>query len=144
MGEFFQTKAICCFSPALNRSGSTKRRDGKTTEWWLILACDREIGSYLRSLYRMKNHGVRSLNEPLWGTHVSVIRDEKPPNLEAWKRLEGCELEIEYSREVEIHGGYAVAAAHSEAALDYREELGLPREPPFPLHMTIGNLKTSG
>ena len=29
----------------------------------------------------------------------------------------------------------------SAAARDYRERLGLPREPTYPLHLTIGNLK---
>ena len=105
------------------------------------MRCDREIGSYLRSLYSTASHRVTQLKEPLWGTHVSVIRDERPPMLERWKELEGESLTIRYSNEIEIFGDYAVVAAHCKEALDYREAIGLPREPELPLHMTIGNLK---
>ena len=89
----------------------------------------------------MATNRVSQLSEPLWGTHVSVIRDEKPPSLTHWKRLEGAELLVTYSNQVEIYSTYAVVSASCEMALDYREELGLSREPALPLHLTIGNLK---
>ncbi len=38
-------------------------------------------------------------------------------------------------------GDYVLYPVRCEAALDYRERLGLPREPRYPLHLTIGNLK---
>jgi hypothetical protein len=107
----------------------------------MILECDRDIGRYLRSLYWTANHRIRQLSEPLWGTHVSVIRDEKPPRLDPWKPLEGQPLEIHYGPSVEIHGSYAFVPVQCDAVLDYRESLGLPRNPEFPLHMTIGNFK---
>jgi hypothetical protein len=144
MSELHETTGTFRFSPPLGRGGSTVRRDGVTTEWWLILECDREIGSYLRFLFAKERHGVEELNEPLWGTHVSVIRDEKPPELAAWKAPEGDAVKLFYSQEVEIHSGYAAVPVVCEDVLDYREKLGLPREPKFPLHMTIGNLKPRG
>ncbi|MEM7015267.1 MAG: hypothetical protein AAF585_27740 [Verrucomicrobiota bacterium] len=143
MGDWFETRGICEFAPSLNAKGKTTRRDGKSTEWWMILRCDREIGAYLRKLYAMSTHGVSELQEPLWGTHVSVIRDEEPPNLDRWRELEGAELTVRYSQVVEIHSSYAVVQAQCDEALDYRESLGLSREPELPLHMTIGNLKRS-
>lgn len=137
----FQTTGICRFSPVLGRGGSTRRRDGGTTEWWLVLDCDRDIGRYLRALYREAVHRTCELSEPLWGTHISVVRGEKPPDLRRWKSLDGVGLDVEYGVEVAFFGDYAVVPARCEAALDYREVLGLSREPDYPLHMTIGNRK---
>ncbi len=140
-GTAIQTTASYRFSPPLNKSGKTTRRDGRTTKWWLILECDREIGRYLRHLFEVAAHRTQCLQEPLWGAHVSVIRDEKPPNPDLWEKLEGRQVCVEYDCEIELVNGFAVAPARCEAALEYREILGLPREPKYPLHLTIGNLR---
>ena len=129
----FTTKGICIFSPSLNRGGSIKRRDGKTTEWWMIIQCDRSIGDYYRSLHKVYSNHILSLSEPLWGTHVSIIRDEKPKQLGLWKSLEGKEVEISYSNQVNLYSGYAVLDVKCEELLDYREKLGLTRQPELPL-----------
>jgi len=123
-------------------SGSTKRRDGNTTEWWMIVQCDRDIGAYYRHLYRYHNYQMNSLKEPLWGTHVSIIRDEKPSTLDHWKSLEGSEVEITYSNQLNLYSGFGVLEARCEYLLDYRESLGLSRQPELPLHMTIGYQKS--
>ena len=141
MLTWFTTVGVCRFSPPLGRDGSTSRRDGKTTEWWMIVECDRGIGALFRALYYAHSHRIRSLNEPLWGTHVSIIRDEQPTIMDDWKSLDGKPVEIKYTNRVEFHSGYAVVPAECDALLDYRSSLGLPRQPEFPLHMTIGNLK---
>ena len=73
---------------------------------------------------------------------MSVIRDEKPLQLVHWKSLEGVPLSIHYGPELEILDGYAFVPVQCDAALDYRESLGLAREPEFPLHMTVGNFKS--
>ncbi|SHK44084.1 hypothetical protein SAMN02745181_3825 [Rubritalea squalenifaciens DSM 18772] len=138
---FFHTTGECIFSPPLGSGGGIVRRDGRTTEWWMILLCDAEIGSYMREMYRRATHGVHKLNEPLWGTHVSVIRDERPSVMEYWMSLEGKEVSLSYSNHIELHAGYAVVEVRCDPILDYREKLGLAREPEWPLHMTIGNLK---
>ena len=109
----------------------------------MILECDRRIGAYFRQLYEMESFGVRTLKEPLWGTHVSVIRDEQPEDAAKWKELEGMTLPIQYSNQVQVYGSYAFVEARCEEALIYRETLGLSKQPEFPLHMTIGNLKSS-
>ena len=109
----------------------------------MILECDRGIGAYFRQLYEMDSFGVKMLKEPLWGTHVSVIRDEEPEEQSKWKELEGMTLPIEYSNEVQVFGSYAFVEARCEEALLYREALGLPKLPEYPLHMTIGNLKSA-
>ena len=138
------TSAIFRFSPPLNRKGSLQRRDGQSTKWWLILQCGADLGRYYREAFAQEHYFTRALQEPLWGTHASVIRGEEPPHFKAWKSLEGQKVEIHYSSQWQIHGSYVVLPAECNEALDYREQLALPREPRFPLHITIGNLKTQG
>ncbi|MEZ0386282.1 MAG: hypothetical protein ACAI34_04380 [Verrucomicrobium sp.] len=132
------------FSPALDRKGSRVRRDGFTTEWWLILRCDPELGRYLRSLHHVHHYRTRSLQEPLWGTHVSVVRGEIPPSPGIWRTLQGRTVALEYEVKPQETDGYVWLPVKCEAALDYRESLGLPREPLWPLHLTIGNSKIRG
>ena len=137
----FQTMGTFRYGPPLTRKGKKLRGDGGTTEWWLILACDPEIGRYFRRLFAWSVYRAQKLQEPLWGTHVSVVRDERPLRMEKWKSLEGQTVVVSYSIDVQFHGHYACTAVQCEPALNHREELGLPREPAYPLHMTIGNLR---
>ena len=55
----------CRFSPPLDPRGGRVRRDGSTTDWWLILACDPELGRYLRHLYHLDARRIRQLSDPL-------------------------------------------------------------------------------
>ena len=126
-------------SPTLN--GSLLRRDGGTTLWWLIIDCDPELGRYLRHQVVAAVHRTRQVQAPLWGTHISVIRNEEPPRKQAWEQLNGTEVEFEFELAIRETNGYLWVPVFCEPALQHREELGLPREPQPPLHMTIGNLK---
>lgn len=131
------------FAPALDRKGTRVRRDGFTTEWWLIIRCAPDLGRYFRELFALDRYHTTSLQEPLWGTHVSVIRGEMPPSHDQWGRLAGQTVELEYTHEPQETAGYVWLPVTCPAALDYRESLGLSREPSLPLHLTIGNRKHS-
>lgn len=133
----------CRFSPPLDPRGGRVRRDGSTTDWWLILACDPELGRYLRHLYQLDARRMRQLSDPLWGPHVSVVLGEVPTNLSVWKDREGAPMAFEIVWTPQEIGDYVFFPVRCDAALDYRERLGLPREPKYPLHLTIGNLKTA-
>ena len=126
------------YSPEL-RQGSLERRDGGSTRWWLIIDCDPELGRLFRRLHEMATYRTRPLQAPLWGTHVSVIRGEEPPNPAEWGRFQGAEVEFDYEPLVQETDGYLWVAVACPRALDLREQLGLPREPKPPLHLTIGN-----
>ncbi len=129
------------FAPPLNSAGNRVRRDGTTTDWWLIIECDREFGKYLRHLRLICQASAPPLAEPLWGTHVSIIRGEMPPNIQHWGTIDGNTVSIQYSHSPRETSGYFYLPVQCEAALDYRQLLGLPREPEFPLHLTFGNSK---
>jgi hypothetical protein len=127
------------YSPTLN--GSLMRRDGGTTRWWLIIDCDPDLGRYLRHQFTAATYRTRPVQAPLWGPHISVIRGETPPLTEGWERLDGQAVEFEYETVIRETDGYLWVPVACEAALEHRKELGLPREPDPPLHLTIGNLK---
>jgi hypothetical protein len=131
----------CRFAPPLDPRGGRVRRDGGSTEHWLILACDPELGRYLRHLYLLDARRTRSLSDPLWGPHVSVIQGEVPPRPALWKDREGAALMFTLRHPPQEIGDYVFFPVDCEAALEYREALGLPREPRHPLHLTIGNRK---
>jgi hypothetical protein len=129
------------FSPTLGTSGNRARRDGGTTDWWLIIQCDRDVGRYLRHLYASAHPAAGPVNEPLWGPHVSVVHGEVPPNPDPWSDRQGREIAFEYAQEAEETDGYIYHPVTCIELLDYREQLGLTRAPRLPLHLTIGNFK---
>jgi hypothetical protein len=78
---------------------------------------------------------------PAWEEHISVVRDEEPPNKEFWEKYAGQEIEFQYNPIVEGDGLFFWLNVDCDFLLEIREELGLPRDPEFPLHLTIGNAK---
>lgn len=132
---------IYVFAPALSPDGNRTRRDGTTTDWWLIIQFDREVGRYLRRLHEISSTNASQLSEPLWGPHVSVVRGEKPPHLESWRDRQGREVTLEYTQAPQETDGYIYFPVQCKEALNYRDLLGLPRQPQWPLHLTIGNRK---
>jgi hypothetical protein len=132
---------IRCFSPPLDARGGRVRRDGLTTDWWLILRCDPDLGRYLRHLFHLDARRTRRIVDPLWGPHVSIVQGEVPADSAAWKEGEGEPMTFELLYPPQEIGEYVFFPVRCDAALDYRERLGLPREPKYPLHLTIGNSK---
>jgi len=131
------------FAPTIGPGENRTRRDGTTTHWWLILKCDRSMCRYQSRLLHFAEPGDSGISEPLWGSHVSIIRGEEPPNKALWNSMEGKQVSIEYEQSPQEIHGYVFLPVTCEPALDYRQDLGLPREPEIPLHLTIGNRKQS-
>ena len=129
------------FAPPLDASGNRTRRDGSTTDGWLIIQCEADVGRYLRQLRMLERRASPPLSDPLWGPHVSIVRGEVLPDPAAWNDREGRIVEFEYAYPPQEIGEYALFPVICEAALDYRERLGLPREPQWALHLTFGNFK---
>lgn len=129
------------YSPTNN--GKIIRRDGGTTKWWLVIDCNPNIGGYYRELYRMENHGAKTIQRPAWDAHISVVTNEKPDDkhIDFWKKYEGRRIEYEYVHQSQSNGTYVWLPVWCDEALDMREELGLNRNPYHPLHLTVGNCK---
>jgi hypothetical protein len=108
-------------------------------KWWLVLDCDEAIGTYYRDLYRLFHYRTRELIRPAWDSHITVIRNEEPTNKEVWEKYAGKQVEFVYESSLQTDGNYWWLTVVSEELLDVRTELGLPRDPQFPLHLSVGH-----
>ena len=114
-----------------------------SSDKWLVVMCDDEISRYYRHLYAVENpflNGMRStkLTRPVWGTHISVIRGEHLRNQKMWRLDEGKVIDFEYEGGVIDNGEYYWLKVTCPYLGDLREKMGLPREPRFGFHLTIG------
>lgn len=114
----------------------------ETSKFWLVVDCDPELGRYYRALYRAMWFGCRELEIPAWKEHITVVRNEPPPEdrQHLWERYNGKKVEFEYLYPPETDGYYVWLNVLCPELLDMREELGLPRDPEFPLHVSIGHM----
>lgn len=111
------------------------------SKWWLVLWCDKEIVKYYRHLYFLFRHKVDKLTRPAWDSHITVIRDEEPPEdrQHLWRAHQDREVEFFYSSQVGTNGSYWWLPVFSPQLLELREDLGLSREPYYPLHLSFGH-----
>lgn len=110
-----------------------------SSKWWLVMDCDPEIGSYYRHLHSICNWRLTHWQKPAWEVHISVIRNEEPLNPGPWERYNGESVEFEYGPGLLCNETYLWLPVKCERALDVRVELGLPRDPYYALHLTVGN-----
>ena len=117
----------------------------KKTEWWATMIVDEDISRLCR--WWVFNELHIELKKPSWGTHVSIIRGEKPAldKLYLWKKYDGKKLNFKYSLDVRQSGDttgfdrpnhYWFVDVDCPQLIDIREEFGFPSD--WKLHMTIG------
>lgn len=109
-----------------------------SSERWLVLMCDDEISKYYRHMFYQEYPWLGKLTRPVWGTHISVIRGEKVPNYKLWRLDENKIINFEYEPGVKDNGEYYWLKVKCDYLLDLREKYGLPRNPQFGLHLTVG------
>ena len=110
----------------------------KTSEnWWLVLDCDKEIGMYYRKLHFFSCY--EKLSSPAWDSHITVVRNEQPPHKQHWHKYDGKRVEFEYQHFTHTNGAYWWLDVNCQELLDIRVELGLPMNPEFPLHLSVGH-----
>lgn len=103
--------------------------------WWALLACDDQIPRYYA--WFLARQGKPVWVTGLWGTHVSVVKHEEPPDKAAWGV--GGEVEFRYTPQVRWDNGkHAWLDVYSPALSQVRTSLGLPAKEWF--HLTIGRL----
>lgn len=134
---WFKTKGKIVYDP---ERGKLKKKP----DWWVVVNLDPEISRYFR--YWVRKELNVDLHKPSWGTHVSVIRGEKPypDQMHLWKKYDGLEVEIEYSGNVRFSGdtthdrpeNYWFVDVKCPFLIDIRKEYNMPCS--FGLHMTIG------
>jgi len=123
---------------------SPKLLGNRTSEkWWLIADCDPSLGKYYRHLHFLHTHKCEKLQPPAWKEHITIIRNEEPPetNKNLWGKYAARPIEFIYSSIPESDGLFVWLHVECPLFEELREELGLSSKPSIPFHLTIGNLK---
>lgn len=116
------------------------------TGYKLIVEVDPEIVRYYRTL--MPKY-IQS-NPQMFAPHISVVREEIPPNLDLWGKYEGQKAEFSYTGTVHFGAIYCWLNVFSTQLEEIRLELGLPVSTQYTLppegfvkcfHCTVGNFK---
>jgi hypothetical protein len=123
------------------RYSPKKYKAKEEQNWWVVLDCDPDIGKYYRHLYHLSSHRCRRLWRPAWAEHVTVLRNEEPPEpfKPLWERYAGETVEFTVSPVLRTNGEFCWLDVTCDFLLDLRVELGLAREPEYPLHLTVGH-----
>ena len=157
--DWFQGRAVINYDP---HRGDMKRR----TKWWVVadVIGGFDISRYYRyqiekellnplgidNIGSEKKYPFIKLCQPSWGSHISVIRGEKPKPelLKLWKKYDGMNIPIEYSHQVykvsnrkrysDDDGEFWCVKVRSPILINIRKEFDLPTD--WGLHMTIGRV----
>jgi hypothetical protein len=106
---------------------------------WAIIDVDPEIGRYYLSQFnRSRTVLAGQIMPPKWGPHISVIRGEVVKDKELLKTFDGKKIVFHYSPQVQWDEKHAYLNVSCDEALNMREAVGLPRNPFYDLHLTIG------
>lgn len=112
----------------------------RNSDRWLILACDEELASYYRALYRQEFFYRPKLMRPVFGAHISIIRGEKIPNYELWGLGKDKTVSFEYEDGVRTNGEYYWLKVHCPELEGLRVAYGLSPHPQFGFHLTVGRI----
>lgn len=105
---------------------------------WVILQCDKEIVRYYQHIYYTLYW--KRLQTAIWSSHISLVRGEKPINIENWKMYDGKKIEFEYEYDgFENNGKHYWLRAWSKEFGMIRKSLGLCEVPAVPFHLSIGS-----
>lgn len=127
------------------RSEGVLRYSESDDRFWLVVDVDPGIVEVARALVPKSIRLNRQRYEP----HITVVRNEKPPDLAAWRRWADHPVGFEYDPLVCDNAVYFWLQAFCPRLNAIRRELGLPtwsdtsRPPDLAdcFHITIGNLK---
>lgn len=117
-------------------------KDGSVPDkkWWAIVECPHDIIDYYK--YWVTKNKKFKISPPIFGAHISIIRDEEPLDKfkHLWGRREGEEVEFFYTPDFDTNGDYWWLNVYCPKLSEIRTELGLPPEPQYDYHLSIGKL----
>lgn len=106
------------------------------TQYFALVKFPNEFGEYLIKLQRMQKPWLR-LGLAQGGPHITLVKRETPPYVEYWNKYRRYEVSIYYSLMVGgAKGPYHWLSINPTFLYDIRAELGLPKNPRFPLHLS--------
>ena len=118
---------------------SPKLLGDSSEKWWVVLDCDPGLGQYYRHLYWLAHYRTERIVRPAWAEHVTVVRNEEPPNKIAWERYPGRLIEFECGSVPCTNGSYWWLDVFCPELCKIREELGLLSDPVIPFHISFGH-----
>lgn len=102
--------------------------------------CDDQISSYYRYLFYKEYPWKGKLQRPVWGSHISLIRNEFIPNYNLWGLDADKLIEFEYYGGVKDNGEYYWLDVHCPYLSNIRQQYGLSKFPKFGFHLTVGRV----
>jgi len=124
------------------------RRPDSDQNWWMVADCaDQEIGSYYRGLYWLEHNKGSKLMRPYWPLHVTVVRNEEPPNVGRWWDYDGEQLDfyhlpcVRTNWTAERYRSFYWLDVICPRFEEIRVELGLAKNPDGIYHMSIGTVE---
>lgn len=109
--------------------------------WWLLLICDNDIIGYYN--YWLKKQGIYLQDKSLYGSHVSIVKGEEPPDKPFWKKYHKQEIEFQYSDKILNNHSHYWVWAKSPMFSKIRVELGLTPVADMKFHLTVGRTNFS-
>ena len=108
---------------------------------WVVMECPKDIIDYYH--YWVEKKTGLKLHKPKFGSHISVIRGDEEFNRESelYRKYHEGFVEFTYSNDLQTNGDYWWLPVECKTLEKLRVELGLTKEPPFGLHLTIGRMK---
>lgn len=129
----FKLQGIWEYSPKL-------LGDRVSEKWYLIIKSDTGVAKYYRHLYHLYYHRCRVIQAPAWREHVTIVRDEEPPNKTVWEKYHGQSVDFYVYPESRTNGEYFWLPVECPQANQIRLELGLPENPMYNFHMSFGHV----
>lgn len=128
----YKAKGKIIFNPVPISGGTPNKK------WWAIVKCPDDIIYYYK--YWVTKNQKFTISSSAFGSHISLIRDEEPPNefKHLWKKREGMEVEFTYTPNFQTNGEYWWLDIQCPVLNEVRQELGLSKEPKFGYHLSIG------
>ena len=111
----------------------------KSAPWWMILKTDEGIIEYYQ--HWLKKHYDVGFERTVWGSHISVVRGQEPPNKAAWAKYKNEKIQFTYSNRVYRAHWFFCIDAYSPRLEEIRVELGLKPQPKHGLHLTVGRMQ---
>lgn len=118
---------------------SPKLVGNRSEKWWVVLDCDPVLGAYYRHQFWLAHYRTVKMVRASWAEHITVVRNEEPLLKEAWEKYPGRSFEFSYDPVPESNGLYWWLSVYCPELWNLRLELGLPREPEFPFHLSFGH-----
>lgn len=114
----------------------------RRTNYWCVLQLPNDLVRYYQYFIIKEKH--LDIKMPAWGSHISIIRGEKPDreHRDLWKKYHKKKFSIRFKPYIEEikdkkkPGSFYVITVESPELMKIREELGLSVHRDF--HLTIG------